>query len=375
MPIFGRATARILGLTMALGAVTGACYPTTDAFAVEAITLAGPATAPLAWPALPIEAAGMAPPVLLAANTAAAKKKPKPQPVATYSGLPWRSGMQCYNDGFEAWRGRPVDLTSLYFGRFSWDTVFSTLQSDTVARAKDRPGPLVFALAMLLPDQTFADCNRGTNDAVFKDIGKALNVPGLDDSIIRLGWEANGTTYAWSVGNQVAAYKKCYKRLANLLRKQAPKIQLEWSMRKDNGAAVGVDKLYPGNGFVDIIGVSFYDRFPTTNTQAQWNAAYMQTDKGGPRGLGTYLSFAKKKKKKLALAEWAVSDGYPGSGSIDNPFFIQKVYEFLKANAADISYESYYNCDSSDPGIYRVWPSEWNPLASAKYQQLWSQAP
>ena len=192
---------------------------------------------------------------------------------------------------------------------------------------------------MLMQGEKFSDCNAGKLDGTFRQIGDVLNSTNLRDTIVRLGWEANGDSFAWSVGTEAAAYKSCFRRLANILRGRAPGIQIEWSMRKDNGAAVGAHQLYPGNDVVDIIGTSAYDRFPTSNTQSQWDTNYRQTKQGGPLGLGTWLAFAKDRGKKLAVAEWAISDGYPAA-SKDSPFYIEKMYQFFKTNAKDIAYES-----------------------------------
>ena len=261
----------------------------------------------LSLPAAPVASV----PILLATHQSAGSPAASaPKAMQVPSGLAWQSGMQCYTDEFGAWRGRAVDVNSLYLGRTSWGGVLATLKGPVVERAKVRPGPLVFALAMLMPGQKFSDCNAGKLDANFTDIGKALNTTDLKDSIIRLGWEANGTSYAWSIGSQVEPYKACFKRLVTVLRKQVPGLQIEWSMRRDNGASVGAHLLYPGDDVVNIIGTSAYDRYPSLNTQKQWDAEHKATKQGGPKGLGTWLDLAKIKKKKFAISEWALSLGF-----------------------------------------------------------------
>ncbi|HMR29424.1 MAG TPA: glycosyl hydrolase [Geminicoccaceae bacterium] len=305
-------------------------------------------------------------PVLMATHQTTKKQSSS----ANRSGLPWKSGMQCFTGAFESYRGRAVDIHSLYLGRSSWSGVIGNLGGSSVARSAALPGEVAIALSMLMQGQSFGDCNAGRLDGTFKDIGKKLKADNLAEAIVRLGWEANGTSYAWSIRSQGEAYKSCFKRLVGILRKEAPKIRIEWSMRKDNGASVGVHQLYPGNDVVDIIGTSFYDRYPSTNNQSQWDSAYRETKQGGPKGIGTWLDFAKSKGKKLALAEWAVSDGQPSS-SRDNAFFVEKVWQFLKSNSSAIAYEAYFNCVNTGAGIYMIYPEKNNPQASAKYRQLW----
>ncbi len=355
-------------VALMLAATSGSAHAGTERFPVLHTAL--PATAlerslldALALPppvgAVPVLASHQIP----AAAPAKAKKLP--------SGLAWQSGMQCYTDQFGTWRGRTVDVNSIYLGRTTWGSVFGSLTGDVIVRAKVRPGPLVMAMPMFIPGQKFSDCNAGTLDPYFTEIGKILNTPDLMDSIVRLGWEANGTSYAWSIKSDVEGYKACFRRLVGLLRTEVPGLQIEWSMRRDNGASVGAHLLYPGDDVVSIVGTSAYDRYPSLNTQAQWDAEYKTTKQGGPKGLGTWLTFAKSKKKKFAVSEWAVSHNYKDSKSLDNPFFVDKMYNFFKTNAADLSYEAYYNCDGENPDIYRVHPESWNPKAGAKYRALW----
>jgi hypothetical protein len=364
--ILGAATA-VAGHAEA--AVDGAMLrPSTS----PAMTLVHPPAATLDWSALGsmpslAPAAAIEAPVLLASQQRVA---PKPAARNSLSGLPWKSGSQCYSEAFENYRGRRADVNSLYLGQSSWALILKNLRN-SATRAAQRPPQVIIALAMLVKGQRFSDCNAGKLDGTFRDIGNVLHSGGFDDAIVRLGWEANGTAYAWSIRNEVEPYKACFRRLVGILRRQAPQIHIEWSMRKDNAASVSADKLYPGDDVVDIIGTSFYDRYPSTNNQSQWDAAYRQTKQGGPRGLGTWLAFAKSRGKKLALAEWAVSDGYSNSGSKDNPFFIEKVFQFLRANASSIAYEAYFNCKNTNPDTYMIFPEYRNPKASAKYKQLW----
>ncbi|MEK0086009.1 hypothetical protein U1T56_22870, partial [Geminicoccaceae bacterium SYSU G07066] len=99
---------------------------------------------------------------------------------------------------------------------------------------------------------------------------------------------------------------------------------------------------------------------------------------GNPVGLGAWLAWAKAKGKRFSVPEWGVSDHYPGmpcaDNGFDNPFFIEKMYQFFRANAAVMAYESYFNGGGSiiPPGVHKIYPPANNPAAAARYQQLWS---
>jgi hypothetical protein len=309
---------------------------------------------------------------------AATPVPPTPQSIPALnvvSGLSWASGSTNYSAEFATWRGRPHDIYTIFSGLASWDTVVKNVTGGWVRNFASRPGRVSLGLAMLTSDTKlrFDRCNAGDFDQYFRTIGTWLTINGLGRSIIRLGWEANGSSYPWSVGkvpDQVEAYKACFRRQVGILRSVAPSLTIEWTMRKATQMPLVLDQLYPGDDVVDVIGLLYYDRYPIVPDQTAWNKAYLQLDKkGGPLGLGRWLQFARSHNKKLALAEWAISDGYADSNAFDNPFFIQKMYEFFRTNAAAIAYESYFNGSPLD--TYAIYPTNWNPMTSSKYRELW----
>ncbi len=84
-------------------------------------------------------------------------------------------------------------------------------------------------------------------------------------------------------------------------------------------------------------------------------------------GLGEWLKAARARGKKLAVPEWGVWDT-GDTRAADTPVYIDNMYRFFRANAADIAYENYYNC----PQKHRLFPQTDFPQASARYRALWS---
>lgn len=116
----------------------------------------------------------------------------------------------------------------------------------------------------------------------------------------------------------------------------------------------------------DLYGPDFYDHYPTYANDADWNSRLDDRDtsrmlqeggtsKGEPQGIRAWLDFAKSKNKKFAIGEWGVwSEHYmtatgarPTYEGWDNPVFIRGFLNFMRDNAADIAYESYFNIDHS----------------------------
>jgi len=279
------------------------------------------------------------------------------------SGLRWASGIKCERKGFEAWRNRPDDIVLYSIGRDNWAY---TVHALTNLAQKNKGKMLSISLPMLTNDTRahWAECSRGNYDGYFKTMGSVLQANQLGSSVIRLGWEANGSGFPWNIKGQYDGYKACWRREVQALRSTAPGVRIDWTMKKRTEGPRGAQDIYPGDDVVDIVGLSYYDTVPSWTTQALWDKFANSTYLGGPQGINTWLAFAKQHGKPLGFGEWAV---WHQDGGVDNPFFIQKMFEFFGANAPYIAYEGYMNCID----IHSVYPSAMNSKTSAKYQQLW----
>ena len=69
--------------------------------------------------------------------------------------------------------------------------------------------------------------------------------------------------------------------------------------------------------------------------------------------------------KKLAVSEWGL---WGSTAAADAPVYVANMYRFFRDHAAEIAYESYYNC----PLIHKIFPSTRFPQGRAEYQRLWS---
>lgn len=262
------------------------------------------------------------------------------------SGLPWASG-STGNETFGTWRGRPQDIHVIFSGRDSWDSIRGVPRWGSTRRYA-RTARVSLGLAMLTNAQrgNFAGCAAGMNDEHIRAVARGLVANGAGDSVVRLGWEMNGRGYPWSVGNFSAStslYRDCFIRLASIIRSEAPDVLIEWTPRKSTDPRLRLDSLYPGDEYVDIVGLLYYDWYPASPTEADWLRNMVKRDKyGGPSGLGTWLEYARDRGKPLAIPEWGIGK-HGMMNPFDNPLFIEKMYEFFRNNASDIAYEAYFN--------------------------------
>jgi hypothetical protein len=143
----------------------------------------------------------------------------------------------------------------------------------------------------------------------------------------------------------------------------APGLRWDWNVNRGT-SQLGIDarNAYPGDGYVDIVGVDSYDGWPGATTEATWNEHY-----NGSYGLKFWADFARQHGKKLSIPEWGVYPGtaWAGHNGGDNPFYIAKMFGFFQEQKDNLAYESYFN----EAASYYAGALDMNPRAAAEYQK------
>nr|MDT0666369.1 glycosyl hydrolase [Micromonospora sp. DSM 115978] len=136
----------------------------------------------------------------------------------------------------------------------------------------------------------------------------------------------------------------CFRQVVTSIRTTAPEVRIDWTY---NAHTPDAFEYYPGDEYVDIIGVDTYDQWPPRRDEATWNRLCNE-----PPGLWTGIAFAREHGKQFSVPEWGlVATHDTGAGRIgqaggDNPFYIQKMFETFRDNADILAYEAYFNDDN-----------------------------
>jgi hypothetical protein len=297
------------------------------------------------------------------------------------SGLNWMSGASSAGADFEAWRGRRLDVKTGYLAtRRGWSELTQTL----FVRRLVASGAIPVLGVGLVPEShrgQLGACAGGAFDNHIRKIGQGLVAVGARDAILRLGWEANRTGgFPWAAIGDGSAYKNCFRRWVQVLRSvPGQDFTFDFNMGAKGTLRFSQNNIYPGGDYVDVIGTQRFDRCPSIRNEADWDERYNErTAHGNPVGLGAWLAWAKSKGKRFSVPEWAVSDHHPGQhcpdNGFDNPFFIEKMHRFFRANADVMAYESYFNGGGRayPEGVHKVFPAHNNPRAATRYRELWS---
>jgi hypothetical protein len=288
-------------------------------------------------------------------------------------GLPWASGVYIPGSSpskaaeFAAFRGRPLDVVVDWPARRTWsDIVNPTWLYDAW---QDTPYTKVFGVAPIPEDGSgsLQACGSGAYDDKWREFGSNIKARGLDDdSIIRLGWEFNGDWYAWSA-HDPGAFAACFRKVVAAAESTAPALRWDWNVNRGKGQSVqDARAAYPGDAFVDIIGIDSYDMWPGATDEKSWNEHLT-----GAYGLNFWVDFAKQHGKKVSVPEWGVYPGtaQAGANGGDNALYISKMHEFFKSLGDDLAYEAYFNEDESYYAGSLFGPVQ-NPAASARYASL-----
>jgi hypothetical protein len=286
-----------------------------------------------------------------ATHTAASHAGKADQAAGTHSGLPWASGAYLPTDtpaaaaAFGTRRGRPMDVVDDWSARSSWQDIVNP--DWLYQRWSGSPYTMAFGVAMLpenVAGVSLQACASGTYNSHWRQFGSVISSYGLGHSIIRLGWEFNGNWYIWKA-TQPTVWAKCWQQIVTSARSTAPGLQWDWNVNR--GVSSGLadpTQAYPGNSYVNIIGVDSYDWWPAATTAAGW-----QSQLNGKQGLNYWLTFAEAHGKPLSVPEWGnVSSGTSAGG--DDPLFVQDMKGFFVANAAHIAYEANFQGEPSSTG-------------------------
>jgi hypothetical protein len=229
---------------------------------------------------------------------------------------------------------------------------------------------------------------KGDYNSHFKALAENLVTFGLTDSVLRLGWEFNGGWYTWRGSDNPQAWADYWKQIVTTMRgvKGAEKLQFCWNPVM-GWMQFPAAKAYPGDEYVDIIGVDVYDEswlkdtypFPADATpediEKRRTKVWNEVVYGGQMGLKEWRDFAKKHGKLFAIPEWGINNRKDGHGGLDNSVFIERMHQFVTDPANNVYFHCYFDVQAGDghhqlsPGLNGNETNEF-PLSSARFREL-----
>lgn len=283
-------------------------------------------------------------------------------------------------DAFADWLGRPTVWAVDFIGGESWDNIQwpvwwlegwspwvrakpgrrLILGVPMLAGPVDRSGPTQGKIDVRLP-VSLKDGAAGRYNHHFKQLAENLVTNKLTDSVLRPGWEFNGGWYAWAAKGQAKEFAEYWRQIVTTMRATPGAERLKFCWNPTLGDQdFPADEAWPGDAYVDFVGVDVYDETWNKDTYP-WPAGASPDEiagrrrkvweewiMGSPRGLAFWTKFAEKHDKPLAIPEWGLNRRKDGHGGGDNALFIERMHAFVMDPANRVAFHCYF--DVNVPG-------------------------
>lgn len=238
---------------------------------------------------------------------------------------------------FEKWLGCPVEGVSVHSGQANWaDWSGSIGYQLNLWRGTRRR--LYWSVPLIPEGATLDDAARGAFDARYRAAATtiAAQTPGNAAIPIRTGWEFNTAHMPWAARGHEAAFVGAYRRFVAAFRAASPRFRFEWTVNL--GGDDDPARAYPGDGFVDVIGMDAYYNTTWDSADAAKAWAY-NVDRR--YGLAWLEAFAARHGKPTAYSEWGVMSDTAG------PYIAAAGRWFAGHHTL---YQSYWDSNSAFPG-------------------------
>lgn len=263
---------------------------------------------------------------------------------------------------FENSRGAKVDVISVSPSRESWTALQNNWFMDSQRIPADFKGTLNIAMPLWPEDGNIDDAAKGNYNDEWEKFGRTVAAR-YPTSYVRIGWEMNiNDWYFKATPENKEQWIAAYRHAVTSMRKASSTFRFIFNPNEGFGQTGTEDAsdFYPGDDYVDLIGIDAYDWWPGYTTDVN-----IARHRDGKYGWNWWLEFAKAHNKKFCLPEWGIAPANENSGG-DNPKYINFVYSWLKENKEWIAMECYFH--ESDDYIRSDLFTGYNPKASLAYK-------
>ena len=177
----------------------------------------------------------------------------------------------------------------------------------------------------------------GRFDGDYRAIAQMVKDAGYGDAVIRLGHEMDDAWPPWSARNNAAQYIAAFRHVHDVLASVSPAFRFDWATTRAGFSQWGLPA-YPGDAYVDVIGLDAYWRDATDIPDRDWTNRYESVFR-------QHLQFAKSRNKPVSFPEWGQANGNTGR-------YIQLMNEWFRSlpttGPGRLLYQAYFD-DASQP--------------------------
>jgi hypothetical protein len=155
--------------------------------------------------------------------------------------------------------------------------------------------------------QQLTDVASGKMDAYFASMAQSCVSNGFTAPYLRPGWEGNGGWYGWCAANRPSHYIAAFQRFVTVVRKALPNCRIVFCPALYM-QGIYPDQFYPGDSYVDVIGVDAYNK---AQTETKSGSAQWAQVGNYPWGVNQVITFANQHGKPHAFPEWGTGNTSP----------------------------------------------------------------
>ena len=265
---------------------------------------------------------------------------------------------------FEQWLGRSVPYALDFVPADNWQTISNPWGLGAWRPTRAHPNARTLVLGVPLLPYSGGSLQAGAAgkyDRYFRALAAKLERLKLGNSILRLGWEFSGGWYPWSVhtDDDAVLFAQYWRRVATAMRGVDPSLQFDWNPAH-GWRPFDISLAYPGNSYVDYIGLDVYDQGWIPNPAdavARWNDLV-----NGDGGLAWHRDFAQARGKPMSFPEWGLAWRQDGHGGGDDPYFVGQMHQWISSNR--VAYQVYFDFDAPD-GAHQLMTGRFPNAAAA----------
>ncbi len=285
----------------------------------------------------------------------------------------WLSGAagDGVTDGsFAAWRGTPLGIAGTWADNN--EAMVELWQLRSGGDYADWDQALDIAIGGIGEGETWAAAADGAYDDRWRESLTNLRELWGDRTaplFIRFAHEMNGDWYDWAVdAGNAGDFVTAWRGFRALQQEIFPESQLVFAVNRESvGNDMDWRDTFPGAEHVDVMGVDYYNQYPSVSSAADWERSLTEVDEwGAPKGLQAHLDFARSVGLPLGVPEWSGK-----AENADSAAWMQGMHDFFAANAGggagQVVYDVQFNIDMHDDS-YRVFPETRMPQSAQAYR-------
>lgn len=223
---------------------------------------------------------------------------------------------------------------------------------------------VLWSVSLIPKGATLAEAAGGKYNPDYKKMAQLLAAWRPQDKFIyvRTAWEFNGNWFHYNAQKDPENFIASWRQFVTTFRSVSPRFRFDWCPAGCDSFPI-TEKAYPGDDYVDIIGLDVYD-------EVRWHKIsdpvkrFNERQLNGPYGLIWHRDFAKQHHKAMSYPEWGSCGNDVGDNS---SYFIEQMYKWFIEN--HVIYATYWNSNSSYQG--KLSENQY-PKAGQKYRELFN---